>query len=120
MPFLALGICRVILTSIYKDAFTTEIIMPFKRSLTWRHVYELGDERFKIFLPLSPDDVQLEDFYLNGTKITNLLVFDFSMDMQKIAGHVVADLQRLLGYKRFAKALLDKLMGKVEGKMTSA
>ncbi|OXA41326.1 hypothetical protein Fcan01_24065 [Folsomia candida] len=114
----------IVLTSLYKDAFTTELIAPFKRSLTWRHVHELGDQGFKVFLPLKPNDAGLAESYSNGAQIKDLFAFDFSMDMQKITGGDLTDLPRLLGHRRFATAVLNTLiMGRkkrIGEKLTSA
>ncbi|OXA36927.1 hypothetical protein Fcan01_28311 [Folsomia candida] len=96
--------CAVILTSLYKTIFTTEVILPYKRSPVWTHIYDLQDQGFQFFLPIIPDNKLFYDLYTSGAKIHNILSFEFFADAVIAAGYE-GDSPRLLGYKRFAKAL---------------
>ncbi|OXA60879.1 hypothetical protein Fcan01_04862 [Folsomia candida] len=97
--------CSMILTSFYKNTFTVEVILPYKRSPSWAHIYDLQDQGFQLFLPVKPDVEQFYDWYANGTPIDTFFSFEFSADTIAAADYK-GDFPRLLGYKRFADALL--------------
>ncbi|OXA36915.1 hypothetical protein Fcan01_28306 [Folsomia candida] len=96
---------NMILTSFYKNIFTVEVILPYKRSPPWVHIYDLQDEGFQFFIPVKPDVKQFYDWYANGTPIDTFFSFEFSADTV-FAAEYKGDFPRFLGYKRFAKTIL--------------
>ncbi|OXA36943.1 hypothetical protein Fcan01_28309 [Folsomia candida] len=98
--------CAVLLTSLYKTIFTAEVILPYKRSPLWTHIYDLQDQGFQFFVPIIPYSKLYYDLYTNGAPLHHTISFQFFPEMA-IAADYAGDSPRLLGYKRFAKALLD-------------
>ncbi|OXA36950.1 hypothetical protein Fcan01_28312 [Folsomia candida] len=97
--------CGIILTAVYKTIFTTEVILPYRRTPPWKRIYELHDQGFQFFFPVKPNEQQVYDWYINGTPTDTLSSFGFSTETI-FASNYKGNFPRLLGYKRFAKALL--------------
>ncbi|OXA54048.1 hypothetical protein Fcan01_10672 [Folsomia candida] len=97
--------CCVILTSVYKDGFTTEVMLPYKRTPSWKYIYDLEEQGFQFFLPLKPDVKQFYDSYSSGRLLYKFIAFEFS-DETTTAASYTENLPRLLGYKKFAESLL--------------
>ncbi|OXA39424.1 hypothetical protein Fcan01_25958 [Folsomia candida] len=97
-------VSSIALTSFYKDVFTTEIILPCKRSLTWAHTYELEEHGFQFFFPIPPHEKIFLEIYANGTPFEYIRNLEFSRALAA-AREYVGKSFRLLGHKRFAVAL---------------
>ncbi|OXA48787.1 hypothetical protein Fcan01_16396 [Folsomia candida] len=97
-------LCCGAITSMYKDVFTAEVILPYRRNPSWSHIYDLEELGFKFLLPLSQVPLY-EQWYSNPTPVDSLASVDFSSEILQ-AGKYDGNLTRLLGYKRVARALL--------------
>ncbi|OXA39629.1 hypothetical protein Fcan01_25736 [Folsomia candida] len=95
----------MILTAFYKTIFTTEVILPYKRTPLWRHIYDLEEHGFQFFLPLTPDKPLFYELYSNGTPLNNFLAFEFGSDIYELALYE-GDFPRLLGYAKVANAFV--------------
>ncbi|OXA40972.1 hypothetical protein Fcan01_24244 [Folsomia candida] len=96
----------IVLTSYYKDIFTTEVILPFKPSLTWDHIYDLFDQKgFQFYFPVPAHVETYFESYSNGTPFRSIYDLESYIDI-KLAASYGGNLPRLLGYKRLAEALL--------------
>ncbi|OXA39631.1 hypothetical protein Fcan01_25734 [Folsomia candida] len=96
----------MILTAFYKTIFTTEVILPYKRTPLWKHIYDLEEQGFQFLLPLKPDLQLAYDAYSKGTTVDSFYAFEFAQDIYDVAAYP-GNFSRLVGYKKVANALVD-------------
>ncbi|OXA54960.1 hypothetical protein Fcan01_10684 [Folsomia candida] len=96
-------LCSVILTSFYKVVFTTEVIIPNKRTPSWKHIYDFENQGSKFFLPLRSDLDEFHEWY-SSRNLPYFHSFEFSTETVSAMGYE-GDSPRLLGYQKFAESL---------------